>query len=77
MLTGKGRGRQVFRRGAGADRIGGVHAELARRLGNGGRQIIRDGDSLDGASDLAAEGADRFPVARAHATQPFEPLVDR
>ncbi len=78
VLLARERGRrQVLRRRAGSDGVGGLLAEPGERAGDRRRQIVRDGDPFDGPADLRAERADRLPVVRVQARQPIEPIVDR
>ena len=77
LLAGEGGRRQVLRRRAGSDGVGGLLAEPGERAGDRRRQIVRDGDPFDGPADLRAERADRLPVVRVQARQPIEPIVDR
>ena len=69
--------RQVLRRGAGSDGVGRLLAEPGERTGDRRRQIVRDGDLVDGPPDLRAERADRLPVVRTQARQPIKPIIDR
>ena len=77
LLAREGGRRQVLRRRAGADGVGGVLAEPGQRAGDRRRQIVGDGDPFQGAADLRAEGTDRLPVVRLQAGQPIEPIVER
>ena len=77
LLAGEGGRRQVLCRRAGPDGVGSVLAEPGDRAGDRRRQIVRDGDPLEGPADLRTERADRLPVIRAQARQPIEPIVDR
>ena len=77
LLAGEGGRRQVLRRRAGSDGVGGLLAEPGERAGDRRREIARDGDPFDGPADLRAERADRLPVVRVQARQPIEPIVDR
>ena len=77
LLAGEGGRRQVLRRRAGSDGVGGLLAEPGERAGDRRRQIVGDGDPFDGPADLRAERADRLPVVRVQARQPIEPIVDR
>ena len=77
MLAREGCRRQVLRRRAGSDRVGGLLAEPGERAGDRRRQIVGDGDPLEGRADLRAECADRLPVVRPQARQPREPVVER
>ena len=77
LLARERRRRQVLRRRAGTDGVGGLLAEPGERTGDRRRHIVRDGDPFEGPADLRAERADRLPVVRAQARQPIEPIVDR
>ena len=77
LLAREGGRRQVLRRRAGSDGVGGLLAEPGERAGDRRRQILRDGDPFEGPADLRAERADRLPVVRVQARQPIEPIVDR
>ena len=77
LLAREGGRRQVLRRRAGSDGVGGLLAEPGDRAGDRRRQIVRDGDPFEGPADLRAERADRLPVVRAQARQPIELIVDR
>ena len=77
LLAREGGRRQVLRRRAGSDGVGGLLAEPGERAGDRRRQIVGDGDPFDGPADLRAERADRLPVVRLQARQPIEPIVDR
>ena len=77
LLAREGGRRQVLRRRAGSDGVGGLLAEPGERAGDRRRQIVGDGDRFDGPADLRAERADRLPVVRLQARQPIEPIVDR
>jgi hypothetical protein len=77
VLAREGGVRQVFRRRAGSDGVGGLIAEPGERAGDRRRQIVGDGDPFDGSADLRAERADRLPVVRLQIGQPIEPIVDR
>ena len=77
LLAGEGGRRQVLRRRAGPDGVGGLLAEPGERAGDRRREIARDGGPFDGPADLRAERADRLPVVRVQARQLIEPVVDR
>ena len=77
LLAREGGRRQVLRRRAGSDGVGGLLAEPGERAGDRRRQIVGDGDPFEGPADLRAERADRLPVVRLQARQPIEPIVDR
>ncbi len=77
LLAREGGRRQVLRRRARSDGVGGLIAEPGERAGNRRRQIVGDGDPFDGPADLRAERADRLPVIRAQARQPVELIIDR
>ena len=77
LLAGEGGRRQVLRRRARADGVGGLLAEPGERAGDRRRQIVGDGDPFEGPADLRAERADRLAVVRVQARQPIEPIVDR
>ena len=77
LLAGEGGRRQVLRRRAGSDGVGGLLAEPGERAGDRRREIVGDGDPFDGPADLRAERADRLPVVRVQARQLIEPIVDR
>ena len=77
LLAREGGRRQVLRRRAGSDGVGGLLAELGERARDRRRQIVGDGDPFEGPADLRAERADRLPVVRLQARQPVEPIVDR
>ena len=77
MLAGEGGRRQVLRRRAGSDGVGGLLAEPCERVGDRRREIVGDGDPFDGLADLRAERADRLPVIRVAARQPIQLIVDR
>ena len=47
LLAGEGGRRQVLRRRAGSDGVGGLLAEPGERAGDRRRQIVRDGDPFD------------------------------
>ena len=67
LLSREGGRRQVLRRRAGSDGVGGLVAETGERAGDSRRQIVGDGESFDGPADLRAERADRLPVVRPQA----------
>src|SRR5262249_59664533 len=69
--------RQVLRRRAGSDGIGGLLAQWDERAGYRRSYIVGDADGFYGLSDLRAERADRLAVIGLHARQPFESIVDR
>ena len=77
VLAGERGRRQVLRRRARPDGVGGLLAETGERVGDRRRHVVGDGDPLDGPADLRAERADRLPVVRVEARQPIEPIVDR
>ena len=77
VLAGEGGRRQVLRRRARSDGVGGLLAETGEREGDRRRHIVGDGDPFEGPADLRAERADRLPVVRVQARQPIEPIVDR
>ena len=77
LLAREGGRRQVLRRRARPDGVGGLLAEPGERAGDRRRQIVGDGDPFEGPADLRAERADRLPVVRLQARQPIEPIVDR
>ena len=76
LLAGEGGGRQVLRRRAGSDGVGGLPAEPGDRAGDRRGQLVGEGDLLQGPAELRAERADRLPVAGVHAGQPVELIVD-
>ena len=77
LLAREGGRRQVLRRRAGSDGVGGLFAEPGERAGDRRRQIVGDRDPFERPADLRAERADRLPVVRLQARQPIEPIVDR
>ena len=77
LLAREGGRRQVLRRRAGSDGVGGLLAEPGELAGDRRRHIVRDDDPFDGPADLRAERADRLPVVRVQARQPIEPIIDR
>ena len=64
LLAREGGRRQVLRRRARSDGVGGLLAETGERAGDRRRQIVGDGDPFEGPADLRAERADRLPVVR-------------
>ncbi len=77
LLAGEGGRRQVLRRGAGADGVGVVLAEPGERARDRLRDVVRDGERLDGPADLRTERTGRLPVVRVQAGQPVEQAVER
>ncbi len=77
LLAGEGGRRQVLRRRAGADGVGGPFAERGERAGDRRRDIVRDGDPFDGPANLRAERPEPLPVVRFQARQPVEPAAER
>ena len=77
LLAGERGRRQVLRRRARPDGVGGLLAETGECAGDRRRQIVGDGDPLEGPADLRAERADPLPVVRVQARQPIEAIVDR
>ena len=77
LLAREGGRRQVLCRRARSDGVGGLLAETSEREADRRRQIVRDGDPLEGPADLRADRADPLPVFRVQARQPIEPIVDR
>ena len=77
LLACEGGRRQVLRRRARSDGVGGSLAEPGERAGDRRRQIVRDDDPFEGPSDLRAARANRLPVVRVQARQPIQPIVDR
>ncbi len=77
LLAGEGCRRQVLRRRAGSDGVGGFARRAGERAGDRRRQIVRDGDRFDGPADLRAQRAESLPVVRLCARQPIESIVDR
>ena len=77
LLAGEGRRRQVLRRGAGSDGVGGLLAEPGDGAGDRFRQIVGDREPFDGPADLRAERADRLLVIQTQAPQPTELIIDR
>ena len=77
LLAREGGRRQVLRGRAGSDGVAGLLAEPGERAGDRLRQLVRDGDPLEGLANLHAERADQLPVVRPQARQPIEPFVDR
>ena len=62
LLAGEGGRRQVLRRRAGPDGVGGLLAERGERARDRRCEVVGDGDPLDGPADLRAERPDRRPV---------------
>jgi hypothetical protein len=77
LLACEGGRRQVLRRCAGADGVGGSLAEPGDRAGDRRRQIVGDDDPFDAPADLRAERADHPPVVRVQARQPIQPILNR
>ena len=76
LLAREGGRRQVLRRRAGTDGIGGPLAELRERPRDRRRQVVGDDDLFDRPADLRAEHPDRLAVVRLQARQPIDPIVD-
>ena len=76
LLAREGRGRQVLRRRAGADRVGSVLAEPGERGADRRDEIVGQRDLLDHPADLRAHRADRLPVVRSQAHQPIEHTIE-
>ena len=77
LLACEGGRRQVLRRRARSDGVGGSLAEPGECAGDRRRQIVRDDDPFEGPSDLRAPRANRLPVVRVQARQPIQPIVNR
>jgi hypothetical protein len=77
LLAREGGRRQVLRRRAGSDGVGGLLAEPGERASDRRREIVGDCDPFECPADLCAERADRLPVVRLQAAQLIEPIVDR
>ncbi len=77
VLAREGCPRQVLRRRARSNGVGGLLAEPGERERDRRREILWDGDPFEDPADLRAERAYRLPVLRLQARAPIEPIVDR
>ena len=77
LLAREGGRRQVLRRRAGSDGVGGLLAQPRERAGDLRRQVVGEGDPLECPADLGTQRADRLTGVRLKACQPIEPIVHR